>query len=127
MKRLKIAVSTAVCIASVALIAVIAGVACDDDLLPPEIWIDISPVYVGKWSTAEDAGPNDFDLQLTNRGEDTLKIEQLLIKGDENCAFKFKGPDINELNENESAFIRGWYQPTTPAERWDASTLWRWR
>ncbi len=89
--------------------------ACDAPS-PPEIGIDISPVNVGIRSTDPDLPPLHFDLQLFNRGEEVLVISGLEVHGDENCAFSFEGPDRSQLGYGESAFIRGWYQPTVVAE-----------
>ena len=87
-----------------------------DTSSPPEIGIDISPVNVGIRSTDPDLPPLHFDLQLYNRGEEVLVISSLEVRGDENCAFAFEGPDRSELGYGESAFIRGWYQPMVAAE-----------
>ena len=89
---------------------------CTEELDPPEIWIDISPVNVGARSIDLAVEPRRFDLQLTNRGEEVLVIDSIAIKGDQNCAFEFIGPDINELAQDERAFIRGWYGPTIAAD-----------
>lgn len=89
--------------------------ACEEGNIPAEIWIDISPVNVGVRSTSPDAGSLHFDLQITNRGDEILAIERLESSGDQNCHFTFDGPDKSDLGKEESAFIRGWYQPVIPA------------
>ena len=96
------------------LIVICAG--CDDELDPPEIWIDISPVNLGIHTTAADAGAYHFDLQLINRGEEQLIIQSVDYRGDQNCAFTFEGPDMFEMGENESSFIRGWYEPVVAGD-----------
>ena len=93
---------------------VISCLACEEDASEPEIWLDISPVYVGIRSL--DAGPYHFDLQFTNRGQSVLEISGYEVRGDRNCAFSFEGPDISEVGKDESAFIRGWYEPVVAAE-----------
>jgi hypothetical protein len=90
--------------------------ACEEDLSPPEIWIDISPVYVGIHEINPESEPYHFDLRFTNRGEEALEIESARIRGDQYCAFEFQGPDILELGEDESAFMRGWYNPAVAAD-----------
>jgi hypothetical protein len=91
-------------------------VGCDDELEPPKIDIDISPVNVGIHSTSPDAGTYHFDLQLINIGEETLVIQSVDYRGDQNCAFTFDGPDLLEMGENESSFVRGWYDPVVEGE-----------
>jgi len=83
---------------------------------PPEIMIDISPVNVGIRSIDPELDPLHFDLQLTNRGDKTLSIESVTFRGDTNCAFTFDGPDYFDLGYEDTAFIRGWYQPTVAGE-----------
>jgi hypothetical protein len=83
---------------------------------PPQISIDVSPVNVGIRSIDPDLEPRHFDLQFTNRGEQTLIIESVTWRADENCAFDFEGPDVAELGEDDAAFVRGQYQPTVAAE-----------
>ncbi len=97
------------------LVPLLAMLACEEEKTPPEIWIDISPVNVGVRSTSPDAGSLHFDLQITNRGDELLVIDSLESHGDQNCHFTFDGPDKTELGDEESAFIRGWYQPVIPA------------
>ena len=92
------------------------AMACDESLTPPEISVDISPVYVGTYVARPDAGTIDFDLQLINRGEGVLTLETTVEKGDQNCDFEFMGPDQIELGHNESSFIRGWYYPRVVGE-----------
>ena len=89
-------------------------VACnvDEKLTPPEIGIDVSPVWVGVRSIAEDAPEKPFDLQIRNLGEQTLKIEKVSVKGDQHCAFNWIGPDQDEIGADGSAFIRMTYKPT---------------
>jgi hypothetical protein len=96
---------------------------CEDELKPASIWIDVSPVNLGVHSTAEDAGPYHFDLQLINIGEEKLVLESVEYRGDQNCAFTFEGPDVWEMNANQSSFVRGWYEPTVPAEDQIAMTV----
>lgn len=90
--------------------------ACTEELRDPEIWIDISPVYVGMRSIDPQVGPVHFDLQLTNRGDKELRINRYEVHGDQHCAFTFQGPDRQALQREESAFIRGWYQPLVAAD-----------
>jgi len=94
----------------------VACAGCEAQLEPPEIGIDISPVNLGIHSIAADAGLYHFDLQLTNNGEETLVLESVSYRGDQNCSFTFEGPDTMELSENESSFVRGWYEPTISGE-----------
>lgn len=93
-------------------------VACNSDekTAPPEIDIDVSPVWVGVRSIAEEAQEKQFDLQIRNIGEQTLKIGKIVIKGDQHCAFRWMGPDEKELGPDGSAFIRMWYKPTVRAD-----------
>jgi len=83
---------------------------------PPQISIDVSPVNVGIRSIDPELEPRHFDLQFTNRGEQTLIIESVTWRGDQNCAFDFEGPDVTELGEDDAAFVRGYYKPTVAAE-----------
>lgn len=83
---------------------------------PPEIWIDVSPVNVGIRSTDPDLGALHFDVQLYNRGEETLVIETVAVRGDQRCAFDWQGPDVLELPQDGSAFIRGFYKPLEEGE-----------
>ncbi len=98
--------------------ATLGCLACVEDLSPPEIWPNISPIYVGSEAIGQDSDtdPQYFDIQLENRGEDVLEIESVYIRGDQNCAFTFEGPDKMEMNKNGSSFMRGLYQPTMVAE-----------
>jgi hypothetical protein len=89
---------------------------CEEEPTPPEIGIDVSPVNLGIHSTEADGGPYQFDLQLTNNGEENLVLESVTYRGDQYCSFTFEGPDVWEMSESESAFIRGWYDPTNPGE-----------
>ncbi|MDJ0764028.1 MAG: hypothetical protein QNJ97_13685 [Myxococcota bacterium] len=101
----------------VVLFALLIMAACEEDALsPPEIWIDLSPVNLDVRVVDPELGPRTFDLQLTNRGEETLKIESMVVRGDQNCAFSFDGPDTLVMGENGSAFIRGYYNPIVTGE-----------
>lgn len=99
----------------VVMLALVALIGCDDELSQPEIWIDLSPVNLGIHEIDPDAGPFDFNLQLSNRGEKKLVIESVVYRGDQNCSLTFDGPDLWELGEEESAFIQGHYLPTVAA------------
>lgn len=89
--------------------------ACEEESLsPPEISIDLSPVPVGTHYT--DASPYVFNLMIQNRGEQTLEISSVVSRGDQNCAFAWIGPDIAELEFNESAFLQGTYDPSSAGE-----------
>ena len=96
------------------LLLCVALIACntEDSLGPPQIDVDVSPVWAGVRSIDEDAPAKQFDLQLRNTGGQTLKIEKVSVKGDQNCAFDWEGPDQKELGADGSAFIRMWYKPT---------------
>jgi hypothetical protein len=86
--------------------------ACDEESSPAELWIDIEPpIWAGNRSIDPDISPRDFNLQLTNRGDEVLTIDSVIKRGDSNCAFVFDGPDITKLMHNESAFIRVLYKP----------------
>ncbi|MBW2256180.1 MAG: hypothetical protein JRI25_16510 [Deltaproteobacteria bacterium] len=78
---------------------VVACAACT--ATPPQISVDVSPVNVGVRSIDPDLDPRHFDLQFTNRGEQT---------------FDFEGPDVSELGEDDAAFMRGFYKPTVVGE-----------
>jgi len=93
---------------------VVACAACT--ATPPQISVDVSPVNVGVRSIDPDLDPRHFDLQFTNRGEQTLIIESVTWRGDQNCAFDFEGPDVSELGEDDAAFLRGFYKPTVVGE-----------
>lgn len=84
--------------------------------LPAEIGIDLSPVYVGIRSTNAELDPYQWDMQIYNRGEELLEIEDVTFRGDQNCAFDFEGPDLWTLGQEEAAFVRGYYKPTVAAE-----------
>ena len=106
--------------AIVVLCVVVTGIlallpACQgEESTPPEIVVDVNPVYVGIRSITADE-PIGFDLQIYNRGSETLKLNMLEVRGDQNCAFTFQGPDIEQLVKDQSAFVRGWYKPTVVA------------
>jgi hypothetical protein len=86
--------------------------ACEEEASPPELWIDIAPpIWAGNRSIDPEISPRDFNLQLTNRGDEVLVIDSVVKRGDRNCAFVFEGPDVSELMHNESAFIRVLYKP----------------
>ena len=91
------------------LLLLLACSACEEELDPPEITGAIRALWVGARSTEDD--PRSFDLQLFNTGEDVLIIEKFKVRGDQNCAFEIPGPDITEISKDDSAFIRGWYDP----------------
>ncbi len=98
---------------TVVLFALLAAAGCEEgEVLPPTIMIDVSPVNVGVRWVSEDVNPIHFDLQLYNTGDETLVFDAVEFRGDTNCAFTFEGPDVDELIGQESAFIRGWYDPT---------------
>jgi hypothetical protein len=84
---------------------------CDEELAPPQIGLDVSPVICQYWPTGPDQGPYVFNIQLYNRGEATLVIDKIVVKGDQYCSFEFEGPDTKEMSEDESAYIRGYYHP----------------
>ena len=84
------------------------GLACEEEYSPPSIYTQLSPLFLDDHSIGE---VYDFDILITNRGDEVLKIERIEVKGDETCAFKFEGPDINELGKDQYGFIRGFYQP----------------
>ncbi len=90
--------------------------ACQETLDPPEIGIEISPINVGIHVVDPASSPYHFDFQFTNRGQEILKIDSVVIRGDQNCAFTFQGPDQLEISEVEQSFMRGWYQPQIAAE-----------
>jgi hypothetical protein len=88
----------------------------EETLSPPKITIDLSPVWVGERSVAEEAPGKEFNLLVQNEGEEKLIISSAKLKGDQNCAFTKEGPDKKELGGNDSAFIRLVYKPTVRGE-----------
>ena len=100
----------------IALLFVACGEREDGDLDPPQISVDVSPLWVGDRSIAEEAPPKEFNLQIRNTGEQTLTISNVRLRADQNCAFRWEGPDITEIKADDSAFIRGWYEPTVRGE-----------
>jgi hypothetical protein len=88
---------------------------CEAELDPPEITVDLSPVYMGVRMVDPSAEPLVFNLMISNRGEEELKIESLTKVGDQNCAFEVKGPDLMTLGEDESSFVNVRYQPIAVA------------
>ena len=108
----------------IALVLVLVALSgCDEGLKPPKIWIDLSPVNLGIHEIDPDAGPYDFNLMLSNRGEEKLVIQSVVYRGDQNCSLTFEGPDLWELGEEEAAFIQGHYLPTVPGEDQVAMTV----
>ncbi len=91
------------------LLILLACLACEEDLTPPEITGAARVLWLGDF--ALDAEPEPFDLSIYNTGEETLKIEKLEVRGDQYCSFTISQPDLTELGENDVAFIRGWYDP----------------
>ena len=83
--------------------------ACADN--PPEIWLDRSPIDLGR--VAVDSSM-DFALQLANDGGGTLVIEPFGLRGDDDCAFFLEGPDQTELAGPAQGFIRGTFSPSRP-------------
>jgi hypothetical protein len=98
------------------LLALLLCIGCVEELSPPEIMIDISPVNVGIREISPDTDLYHFDLQLYNLGDKELRIDSVDYRGDQFCSFTFEGPDVWEMGKNESAFIRGWYDPVAPGE-----------
>ena len=88
----------------------------DESQDPPQITVDLSPVWAGVRSIDPDADAKQFNLHIRNEGGQTLEITSTKLKGDQNCAFSKEGPDKTELGENGSAFIRIGYKPTVRAE-----------
>lgn len=86
----------------------LACIACEEGFREPNITINRSPVWVGIHAIGSSY---HVDLQIENTGEKILKVERLEVKGDQRCAFEFKGPDIRELGEGEAGFIRATYKP----------------
>ena len=84
----------------------------DDNLAPPQISVDRSPLWAGVRSIAEEAPPKVFDLQIRNIGEQTLEISKVSMRGDQNCAFSWDGPDITSVKAHDAAFVRFEYKPT---------------
>lgn len=106
MKQIIIALST---------LSLIAMAACSDgdsESTPPSIHVDVNVMNLAVRTTNPDLEPLHFDLQIYNRGDEVLVIENVRDHGDDNDAFTISGPDITELQKNESAFIRGWYSPS---------------
>jgi hypothetical protein len=97
-------------------IAMLLCCGCGEELAAPEIEPDVSPMNLGIHVIDPEAPVYQFNLQLTNIGEQKLVIDSVSYRGDQNCSFTFEGPDIFHLKANESAFVRGWYEPTIPAE-----------
>jgi hypothetical protein len=94
------------------LVALLVYGGCEEESSPAELWIDIAPpIWAGNRSIDPEISPLDFNLQLTNRGDDVLVIDSVIKRGDHNCAFVFEGPDVSELMHNESAFIHVLYKP----------------
>ena len=94
----------------------LSGAACEEEIAPPEIYLEVSPVNCGPRSTAADLSAYDFDIMLYNVGEETLLISEVVERGDSNCAFEFEGPDLLKLGENQATFIRGRYKPTVEGD-----------
>ncbi len=93
----------------IVLLTILAGFACDEDALsPPEIHTELNVVYMDIRPVDADTPPYEFDLQIYNRGEETLKIESVRLRGDQYCHLTFQGPDTNEVDET-GAFIRFFY------------------
>lgn len=88
-------------------------VGCDESgNTPPEILVDINPVILGNRLVDPDATALNFNLQFTNRGEETLFIDSVRIRGDARCSFAFLGPDVEEVGQEGAMFMRGAYLPT---------------
>ena len=87
-------------------------VGCAEDLTPPEIWIDYSPINLGVVGLDELDGSVELHVQLTNRGDDLLVIDGVTLRADTRCSMSFNGPDLTELPNEESAFIQLSYSPT---------------
>jgi len=94
----------------------LACLGCEEEISPPEISIELSPIRVPDFELFADAGPHHFDYQLLNRGDEVLKIESVVFRGDQYCSFEFQGPDRMEVTQSEPAFIRGWYRPQGQTE-----------
>ncbi len=88
----------------------------DETLTPPQIIVDLNGIWLGERSIAEDAPAREVNLLIQNQGEDKLVISSAVLKGDQHCAFKIEGPDIEELGERGSAFIRIIYKPVERRE-----------
>jgi hypothetical protein len=82
---------------------------------PAQITVDWSPVTLGVHGLPQKEEFH-FDMQFTNIGGELLTLESVTVKGDSRCAFTFEGPDITEIAATESAFIRGFYAPTSEGE-----------
>ena len=89
----------------------ITGCQARETLEPPMISAVPAQVHLGQWALED--GAYRFDIQLRNVGEEHLKIDRnrVRIKGDHRCAFRYKGPDIDEVVRNQAAFVRIWYKP----------------
>jgi hypothetical protein len=94
----------------------VACAGCEAELEPPEILPDINPVYIPSLTSDPTAEPYTFDLQLTNNGEETLVIESVTYRGDQNCAFTMEteDPALWEIDQNGSTFVRWYYDRTFP-------------
>ena len=95
----------------------------DDASDPPQISVDVSPVWVGVRSIAEEATPKTFDLQIRNIGEQTLEISDVSVRADQHCAFTWEGPDITSVKAHDAAFIRMEYEPTVRGDDAIALTI----
>ena len=94
------------------LLFLMAGVSgCAGELAPPEIWIDYSPINLGVVGIDEIGDAVEFHIQLTNRGDELLIIDDVSIRGDSRCSMTVNGPDLTELPNEESAFIQLTYSP----------------
>ncbi len=83
---------------------------------PPKIAVSLAPVNLGVHVVAPDMGAYSFNLQVINMGEETLVIDSTKIVGDTNCAFTFEGPDVDELELDQSAFLLIHYDPVVAGE-----------
>ena len=95
----------------------------DDKLDPPQITVDRNPMWAGVRSIAEEAPPKVFNLQIRNVGEQTLEISKVSVRGDQNCAFSWDGPDITSIGKNGAAFVRFEYKPTVRSDDAIALTI----
>ena len=85
------------------------SIACERETLdPPQIKIDPESAELGRVANGEQ---HRFNFHIRNIGEETLKIDNVRLRADQNCAFRFIGPDVKELWAKRDAFISMIFAP----------------
>lgn len=98
------------------LLVFLLGTSCEEEQFSPaEINFDLQPLYA--WTRISNDKPYAFDIQIFNSGDEQLVLElPIEVVGDSRCSFSFSGPTKTKLGRNESAFVRGFYQPEKTGE-----------